>query len=71
MALTDSMIGQIPQELVGRVELLITIFQAVGIFVILYIIFNIVNIIINRKRNKQIDLLVKNVEEMKKALKKK
>ncbi|MDO8622828.1 MAG: hypothetical protein Q7R52_01155 [archaeon] len=71
MALTDSMIGQIPQELVGRVELLITIFQAVGIFVILYIIFNIVNIILNRKRNKQIDLLVKNVEEMKKALKKK
>lgn len=63
MAVED-LVLTIPAELVGRVGTLITILEALGGFIILYLIFNVVNTIINRKRNKKIDKGILLIEEI-------
>lgn len=42
------------EQLVSQISSLTTLFQAIGGFVIAYIIFNILNIIWNRKKNKEL-----------------
>jgi hypothetical protein len=71
MAIDESLVYSLPQELIGKAEFLITILQAVGGFIIVYIIFNIINTMINRKRNKKIDKVIEDLEAIKKALVKK
>jgi len=67
MFMLESLVS-IPQELVGRMEFLITILQAVGWFIIFYIIFNTINAVINRNRNKKIDRVIEDLDAIKKAL---
>ena len=43
-----------PPELIEEVSLLITILQALGGVIVLYIIFNIITAIMNKKRNEKI-----------------
>ena len=64
-----------PPELIGQVSLLINVLQALGGVIIIYIIFNIIHAIINRKRNKKLDSLLlgvnnmnRNLEEIKRIL---
>ena len=64
-----------PPELIGQVILLINFLQALGGVIIIYIIFNIIHAIINRKRNKKLDSLLlgvnnmnRNLEEIKRIL---
>ena len=64
-----------PPELIGQVSLLINVLQALGRVIIIYIIFNIIHAIINRKRNKKLDSLLlgvnnmnRNLEEIKRIL---
>lgn len=61
----------LPAELVGRIDFLITIFQALGWFIIFWVIFNIINAIINRKKNKEIKKINENLEDIKELLKRK
>ena len=68
MLMFESLAYTIPQELVGKLEFLITILQAAGWFIIFYIIFNVINAIINRNRNKKIDMIIKDLDAIKKAL---
>lgn len=67
----SEIITNFPSELTSRFETLITIFQAVGWFIILYIIFNIINTIINRKKNREVKKISENIEDIKKILIKK
>jgi hypothetical protein len=64
MAVPGDFILSIPQELLGNVSLLVTILQAVGGVIIIYIIFNITMTVINRKRNKKIDQIIEDVKRM-------
>jgi len=50
---------------------LITLLKALGLVVILYIIFNVINTIINKKRYNEIKDMNNNLEEIKKLLRKK
>ena len=59
-----------PSELVPRIDFLITILQAVGWFIIFYIVFNVINTIINRKKNKEIERINKNLVDIKNLLRK-
>ena len=72
----------IPEDIAARIPFLIDLLQAIGIFIIIYIIFSIVNTIIARKRNKEIEKINfnltkingemnKNLREIKSLLKKK
>ena len=64
----SDIITNFPPELISRFGNLITILQAVGWFIILYIIFNIINTIINRKKNREIKKISENIEKIKKLL---
>lgn len=68
MFMLESLVNTIPQELVGKLEFLITVLQAAGWFIIFYIIFNVINAIINRNRNKKIDRVIEDLDAIKKAL---
>jgi len=61
----------LPAELVGRIDFLITILQALGWFIIFWVIFNIISAIMNRKKNKEIKKINENLEDIKKLLKRK
>ena len=69
MAINESLIQMIPQELIGRLGFLITIMQALGWAVIFYIVFSIVNIIIGWTRKQDIKIIIRNLEEIKMLLK--
>jgi len=60
-----------PQELVKSASGLITLFKAVGVMVILYLIFGIVNTILNRKKKNHLKAINNNLIEIKKLLAKK
>ena len=62
---------EIPQELATNISGLITLLKALGLVVILYIIFNVINTIINKKRYNEIKDMNNNLEEIKKLLRKK
>ena len=68
MAIEDGLIYQIPQNIIDKAGLLITILQALGIFVILYIVFMIVNTIINRKRKNELIEMNEHLIEIKEIL---
>lgn len=61
--------GNLPENLISQISWLVTILQAVGGFIILYIIFNIVNTLINKKRLKQIDEITNYLKRIEKILK--
>jgi len=66
---SEAVLATLPQEVVQNIELLVTILQAAGIFFIIYLIFNITNTIINRKRQKDIRDIKEDVAEIKRLLK--
>lgn len=68
MAIEDGLIYQIPQNIIDKAGLLITILQALGIFIILYLIFMVVNTIINRKRKNELMEMNEHLKEIKEIL---
>ncbi len=68
MFMFEILANTIPLELVSKIEFLITILQAAGWFIIFYIIFNVINALINRDRNKKIDKVIGDLDAIKKAL---
>ena len=65
------LIYSIPEQLLNSVSGLVTIFKAVGIIIIFYLIFGIINLILNRKKKNQLEEINKNLKEIKKLLSKK
>ena len=68
---TQEILSVFPQEIISNLTLLITILQAVGIFFIIYLVFNIINTFINKKRQKDIQHIREDVSEIKSLLKRK
>jgi hypothetical protein len=66
----EDLINYIPQELFSSMSSLIFILKTLGWFIIFYLIFSVVNLIINREKNKEIKQINKNLEEIKKLLSK-
>ena len=71
MALENLTNGILIEEVLNQISSLTTFIQAIGGLILLYIIFNIINMIINRKKNKEIKMINKNLEDIKKLLQKK
>ena len=67
--ITDGIVSFLPQELIGSAGLLINILQALGISIIIYVIFFIINTIFNRKKEKELEKINQNLEEIKNLLK--
>ena len=63
--------GVLLEVLPEKISSLIVLFQAIGGLIICYIVFSVINMLINRKKHKEIKKINKNLEEIKKLLKKK
>ena len=61
----------VTEELVSRVSTLVNVLQALGIAILIYVIFGIINAIINRKRLKELEDINKNIKDLKKIMSKK
>ena len=62
------LIYAIPDQLLSSVSGLITILKAVGIVIIFYLIFGIVNIILNRGKRNELRMINQNLIEIKNLL---
>ena len=68
MALTQDLASSIPLELAGNISFLVNILQALGVAILLYVIFNIINIFLSRKKEKEVKKISENLESIKKIL---
>jgi signal transduction histidine kinase len=59
------------EDLTRQISSLTTLFQAIGGLIILYLIFNLINFFTNRKKNKELKDINKNLKEIKTLLSKK
>jgi len=71
MNVSDDLIYMLPQELVAKFSGLITILKALGWVVIIYIVFNIINAFLNKKKRNELRKINENLEDIKKLLAKK
>jgi L-cystine uptake protein TcyP (sodium:dicarboxylate symporter family) len=67
----EEIITMIPQEFASKISLLTKTLQALGGIILLYIIFGIVNLLINKKKKEDIKKIRKDIEEIKEYIKKK
>ncbi len=66
--LSNISLTELPTELGGRISTLITIFQAIGGLIIVYLIFNIINMFLNRKKAKETERMRELLEEINRKL---
>jgi len=59
------------EKMINQISSLTTFIQAIGGLIILYLIFNIINAILNGKKKKQLERINENLEEIKQLLKNK
>jgi len=67
----ENLTGVLPDEVISQISFLIKIFQAIGGLIIAYIIFNVIQVIINRKKQNHMKDMSMDIKEIKKLLKKK
>ena len=65
----ESLAYVLPTEIVSKISLLMTILQAVGIMVIIYLIFNIINWRINKRKRAELTQINNTLVEIKDLLK--
>lgn len=66
--LSNVSLTELPTEVLGRVSTLITIFQAIGGLIIVYLIFNIVNMFLNRKKARETTKMRELLEQINRKL---
>jgi hypothetical protein len=66
--LSNVSLTELPTELGGRISTLITIFQAIGGLIIVYLLFNIINMFLNRKKAKETERMRELLEEINRKL---
>ncbi|MBU4069355.1 MAG: hypothetical protein KJ646_00055 [Nanoarchaeota archaeon] len=59
------------ENVINQFSSLITLFQAIGGLILFYIIINIIGMILNRKKSKQLAEINKNLKKIKRILQKK
>lgn len=65
---TEDLLFAIPQELIGKFSWVLIVVQAVGWAIIVYIIFSIINSILNRRRTIVIEQINNQLLEIKDIL---
>ncbi len=65
----ETLASSIPEAFIGSISILIYIIQALGVLTILYIVFLFVRAFFDRKLQKTIEKISRDVEDIKKLLK--
>jgi len=68
MAIPQDIVSSIPTELANNLSFLVNILQALGVAILLYAIFNIINLVLAKKKEKEIKKISENLEVIKKLL---
>jgi len=69
MAVSEELLTNVlPQELVEKITFLLNILQIVGVAIILYLLFNIVNIFLSKKKERELKKISDNLEIIKQNL---
>ncbi len=63
--MAEEIIWSIPEKLLGSLEIILWIIGTVGIFVILYLIFGIINMIVNRRKKDELRKINQSLNEIK------
>ncbi|MAG78942.1 hypothetical protein CMI40_01040 [Candidatus Pacearchaeota archaeon] len=71
MVINESLIYTIPLELANNLSKLVTVLQALGWAIVIYVIFNVILILMNRKKKKELEKIRKDIKEIKRILKRK
>jgi lysylphosphatidylglycerol synthetase-like protein (DUF2156 family) len=71
MVLEEVVDPQTIENLINQISNLTTFIQALGGVIVIYLVFNIINIIISRKKNKELNKINENLEQIKELLRKK
>jgi hypothetical protein len=69
--INESLFYEFPEALVTKLSSLVSILQALGIVIVIYVVFSLINTIINRKRMREIEKINNNLKDIKKLLSKK
>lgn len=69
--INNTIFYEVPDVMINRISNLVSILQALGVVILLYVIFSIINTMINRKRMKNIEEINSNLKDIKKLLAKK
>lgn len=69
--INNTLIYEIPEVFVNKVSSLVSVLQALGIVILLYVTFSVINTIINRKRMQEIKQMNNHLKDIKKLLAKK
>jgi len=69
MANPGDILYAVPNELVNNLSFIVNVLQAVGVAILVYVIFNIINLFLARKKQREIQKINENLEDIKKILK--
>jgi hypothetical protein len=68
MATPEEILSAIPSELLNNFSFFTDILRAVGIAIGVYILFNVFNLFLNRRKQKEMVKINQNLEDIKKLL---
>ncbi len=66
----ENLTDVVAENLISKISSLTTFIQAIGGLIFLYLIFNIITLIINKGKKNELKKIRKNLEEIKKFLRK-
>lgn len=70
MALEGNLTYLVTEEVINKISNFTHYLEAIGILVLGYLVFNIINMIINRKKRNELKKINENLEDIKKLLSK-
>lgn len=70
MADATEILSSVPPEIAGNITFLVNIFRALGVAILVYIIFSLINVLLSRRKEKEIKKINENLEDIKRILKK-
>jgi len=68
MVSAEDILSSVPNDLVNNVSFLVNILQALGVAILVYIIFNVISLFFARKKQREIQKINENLEAIKKLL---
>lgn len=68
MATPEEILSAIPSDWISNLSFLTNILRAVGVAIGIYILFNFLSLLLNRKKQKEMVKINKNLEDIKKLL---
>jgi len=70
MAGPEELLSAVPSEMISNISFLVNILQALGVAILVYIIFNTISLIMARKKQKELKKINDNLEAIKRLLSK-